>query len=270
MVLALSSMNIASGLLQSSSKGFDYSAVFSTASGSGSSFGPASVGVALKQAERDEARQLETTRKSPDVARDIARYRKVISRAKTLDDVLKDPIARKVLLGANGLGDQSEYLGLVKKALLSDPTKADSVANKIKGVNGRWLEMVSKYNFAQFGISKLITTAGTEEIVSNYVEEKRLDTLDKQLPGLGSAVLFKRVASTLDTPIKILGNALGREVVTTALGLPKQLAVQSLEAQQLAIRQRMDASKLKEPAFADKIAQRYLIQLNGGASGLTA
>ena len=58
--------------------------------------------------------------------------------------------------------------------------------------------------------------------------------------------------------------------MTTALGLPKQLAVQSLEAQQLAIRQRMDASKLKEPAFADKIAQRYLIQLNGGASGLTA
>jgi hypothetical protein len=270
MVSGVSTMNIAAGLLQSSGQGFDYSAIFSTASGSQSAYGPASVGSALKQAERDEARQLEITRKSPEVVRETTRYRKVISNAKTLDDVLKDPIARKVLLGANGLADQADYLGLVKKALSSDPSKADSLAYKIKGVNGRWLEMVSKYNFAQFGISKIKTTEGIEETISNYVEEKRLDMLDAQLPGLGSAVLFKRVAPTLDSAIKILGNALGREVVTTALGLPKQLAVQSLEAQQKAIQQRLDASKLKDPAFADKIAQRYLIQLNGGTTGVTA
>jgi hypothetical protein len=94
--------------------------------------------------------------------------------------------------------------------------------------------------------------------------------LDEQLPGLGSAILFKKIAKDLDTPIKILGSALGREVVTTALGLPKQIALQSLEAQEKAITQRMDAKKLKQPAFVDKLVQRYLIQLNGGMSGITA
>jgi hypothetical protein len=89
------------------------------------------------------------------------------------------------------------------------------------------------------------------------------------MPGLGSAILFKRIAEKLDTPIKILGSALGRDVVTTALGLPKQLALQSLQAQEKAITQRLDVKQLKKPEFVDRLVQRYLIQLNGGVGGVT-
>jgi len=107
-------------------------------------------------------------------------------------------------------------------------------------------------------------------VKDDYVAEVRLDTLDDQIPGLGSAVLFKKIAASLDTPVKILGSALGREVVTTALGLVRQVAVQSLEAQEKAITQRLDPKKLKDPEFVDRLVQRYLIQLNGGTSGVTA
>ena len=109
-----------------------------------------------------------------------------------------------------------------------------------------------------------------KKLRDNYVAEKRLDMLDAQLPGLGSAVLFKQVAKNMKNAVDILGSALGREVVTTAFNIPKQIAVQSMVAQQKAITQRMDPAKLQNPYFVDQIAQRYLIMLNGGTGGVTA
>ncbi len=100
----------------------------------------------------------------------------------------------------------------------------------------------------------------------DYVSEKRLDNLDEQMPGLDSAILFKTLAPTLKTPIQILGSALGREVVTTALGIPKQIALQSLEAQSTAITKRLDVSKLQNPAFVDNLIQRYLIENNSSSN----
>jgi len=52
--------------------------------------------------------------------------------------------------------------------------------------------------------------------------------------------------------------------------LPKAIAVQSLEAQSKAVSQRLDLTKLKDPEFVDQLVQRYLLQLNGGAGGVTA
>ena len=107
-------------------------------------------------------------------------------------------------------------------------------------------------------------------VSDNYVAEKRLDMLDAQLPGLGSAVLFKQVAKTFKDAVDVLGSPLGREVVTVAFNIPKQIAVQSIEAQEKAINQRMSPAKLANEAYADIVAQRDLSMLNGGLGGITA
>src|SRR5690606_39462439 len=112
-------------------------------------------------------------------------------------------------------------------------------------INRAWVDTAKKYDFHTFGLELLKLNISINEVADNYVGEKRLDMLDEQLPGLGSAILFTRMAADLDTPIKILGSALGREAVTTALGLPKQIALQSLEAQEKAIRSRLDPAKLQ-------------------------
>jgi hypothetical protein len=371
MVQSISSAQIALSLLpQSSSGGFNFASLYlSSASGAGTGVWQ-SPQEALSQAEKNETKQLEQTAKSPEVQRDLDRYAKVVANAKTLDDVLDDPVARRVFLKANGLGDQADYVGLVKKALMSDPNDSGSLANKLSSINVNWLETVKRYDFANSGLDRLRpnnvgftgdwsltltrdgkavetdleitktakggwkaavngTSAGVtvdgdtitvnfvwkdtaqvahlssitgkvgkdgrlsgaqeddgdvvgkwsatpyyadaiKAVGDDYVAEKRLDNLDEQMPGLGSAILFKKVAKDFKSTIGILGSALGREVVTTALGLPKQIALQSLEAQTKAIDQRLDVKKLQDPAFVDKLVQRYLIQLNGGTSGLTA
>lgn len=267
MISNLSPSLVAALFGSASSGGFDVARLYSSGSSGTAALSPS---VALQQAETNETRQLEQVRKDPRVQKDLARYAKVVSTAKTLDAVLDDPVARKVFLKANGLGDQVDYVGLVKKALASDPGDPASLANKLSGVNGNWLDTVKRYDFASLGVTALRLNGVGDQISSDYIAEIRLDNLDAQTPGLGSAILFKKIAPTLKTPIQILGSALGREVVVTALGLPKQIALQSLEAQSRAIIQRLDVAKLQKPAFVDQLVQRYLIQLNGGVGGITA
>lgn len=364
------SLNLALALMPSTT-GFDFSVLAPGPAGGAKVFNGGSVKVALEQAAKNEDKQLAQIAKDPLVQREIARYAKVVKSAKSLDDVLNDPIARKVLMTARGLGAYVDSIALAKKAMKSDPSDPNSLAAKLQSTNVAWLEFAKEYNVAKNGLERLTpimdgfagkwrisleregetiealldigkTPAGAwsakidgdivpvtidkgaitlnllwedkderlhttklsgaiskdglvlsgpqvddgapsanswraepyyanavKEVADFYIAEKRLDMLDQQMPGLGSAVLFKQIAAKLDTPIKILGSALGREVVMTALGLPKQVALQSLQAQEKAITQRMDPAKLKNPHFADQIVQRYLIQLNGGAGGLT-
>jgi hypothetical protein len=331
--------------------------------------GPGDVFVALKQAEDTKAKQLADVGKQADVQKDLERYERVLREAETFDDVLADPVARKVLMKANGLGDQADYIGLAKKAMASDPRDPNSLAARLSKVNGAWLAFAQTYDVANSGLERLrpntegfkgswrlsiqrdgepiearleirqtanggwsarvdgdpvpISVAGEQitidllwedagetlhttrltgslnggglaggqaddgkpvgswsaeawseaavrEIKANYIAERRLDMLDQRLPGLGTALLFKEVAASLDTPLKVLGSQLGREVVTTALGLPKQIAVQSVEAQVKAVESRLDVKKLKDPDFVERLVQRYLLATNGLLGGVSA
>ncbi len=341
--------------------------------GTSSSTATASAGAikaGLVNAQKNEAKQMAQVARDPQVVKDLARYEKVVKSATSIDEVLNDPIARKVLMTANGLKADVDNIGLLKRAMMSDPTDANSVAARMSSINGAWIDFANKYNLAEYGIDRLhpqqdgmegrwkisleregetidamlevsqarggvwqafvdgvqipiivdgddvtlnllwrddadelhtTTLEGTlgangmsgkqfndgapiedvwgatpyfadalEDVRTNYIAEKRLDMLDQQLPGLGSAVLFKQIAANLKDATDILGSPLGREVITTAFNIPKQIALQSLFAQEKVINQRVDASKLQNENYVDIIAQRYLLVLNGGLGGVTA
>jgi hypothetical protein len=65
---------------------------------------------------------------------------------------------------------------------------------------------------------------------------------------------------------QILGDPSIRSVVTTALGIPKQIAFQTLRAQEKAISNRLDLAKLQDPKFVETFAKRYLIANSGSSS----
>lgn len=364
---ALASMLFANSA-SAGSVDFSFLAKSSTTTAATANIG--SVKSALANAEKNEAKQLAQTAKDPQIQKDLARYEKVVKNAKTIDDVLNDPVARTVLMTANGLKADINNIALAKKAMTSDPTDAKSVAVRMSSINGAWLDFAQTYNLAENGLDALspqqdgaagrwrlsferegesieamleikkvrgggyqaevdgvavpVTVNGSSVTVNtlwrdeadelrtstftgtlgkdglsgtlkndgdttssawtaptyfadsiktvrdNYVAEKRLDMLDAQMPGLGSAVLFKQVAKDMKNAVDILGSALGREIITTAFNIPKQIAVQSMSAQEKAITTRMNPAKLQDAHFVDQIAQRYLIMLNGGLGGVTA
>lgn len=257
---------LASLFTSASSGGFDFSTLY--ASSAANTVNVGSVATALEQADKNEASQKASIAKQADVKRDIDRYTKVVKEAKTLDDVLDDPVARKVFMTANGLKDQINNVGLAKRVLNSDGA-AGSPAAQLSAYNNAWVEAVKAWPTKTLGVEILKTGDALKTISDDFVAEKRLDMLDQQMPGLGTAILFKSIAKSLDTPLKILGSALGREVVTTALQIPKQIAIQSVEAQSKVIMQRMDPKKLDSDIYVDRLVQRYLINLNGGAGGVS-
>ena len=57
-----------------------------------------------------------------------------------------------------------------------------------------------------------------------------------------------------------------RKVVTTALGIPLQIAFQPLLAQEKAITTQLDIKKFKDPKFVESFVQRYLIAANTNAT----
>ena len=59
-----------------------------------------------------------------------------------------------------------------------------------------------------------------------------------------------------------------RRVVTSALGLPPQLAIQPIDSQAKAITSRLPLTDLKDPKKVQMLAQRYLMtQADGAGTG---
>lgn len=213
--------------------------------------------LALNQAERNQTRDVARTAARSDVARDIAAFRAGLARATTPAAALADKAVMKVLMTANGLGDQIGSTALAKKALLSDVSDSNSLVNKLSDT--RWKATAKTYDFARQGLARLKDPKVLATLESGYAEVSWRQGLDKTTPGLSDALTFRAQAGKMTSALDILGDPVLRRVVTTTLGLPLQIAFQSVEAQEKAVSTRLDVTKLQDPKFVEKFAQRYLI-----------
>ncbi len=110
--------------------------------GDGSAFGQTRVSngtsplLALKLAEKYQAKGVADTAKLPEVQRDIAAFKKALATARDAKQLAGNVNFLKVLLTANGLADGVEYPGLAQKVLLSDPKDGRSLVNRL--ADRRW------------------------------------------------------------------------------------------------------------------------------------
>lgn len=214
--------------------------------------------VAMKMAQKNRDREVAITARQPETQRDIAVFKRVLAKAKTIGEALDNPAVMKVLLTANGLADQVPYSGLAKKVLLSDPNDPKSLVNRM--ASPRWKAVVKAFDFAKAGIDALKDPALQTKLADGYVEVTWRKGLEKATPGLPDALDFRERAGKFKSAIDILGDPVLRRVVTTALGIPKQIAFQELGAQEKAITSRLDISRLQDPKFVDGLSQRYLLE----------
>lgn len=221
--------------------------------------------LALRLAEKNRDREIERTGKEPETLRDIAAFTKALGKAGTIEQALDDPTVMKVLLTANGLADQLSYPALAKKVLLSDPAEADSLVNRMG--SARWTAVVKAFDFAKNGLAALADPAVITTLTEGYTEVAWRKGLEKQTPGLADALDFRERASTFTNAIGILADPVMRRVVTTALGIPQEIAFQEIEAQERAIDARLDVSRLQDPKFVDGFSQRYLLEARKTATG---
>lgn len=222
--------------------------------------------VTLQGAVRTRDRSVAATGQQPAVKRDVAAFRAAVASAPDLKTFLANPAARRVLLTANGLGDQADSRALAQAALMSDPGKPDSLANRL--ADRRWAAMAQTFQFGTKGLAILKDPAVVGRLADGYAEIQWRKSLDAATPGLSAAMDFRDRAKGATSALQILGDPVLRDVVTTALGLPKELALQSVDAQERALNARLDVRRLQEPKFVDQFAQRYLLAMAGGGQGV--
>jgi hypothetical protein len=221
---------------------------------------------ALNLAQKNETTDIAQEAKQPAVARDIAAFQSALASAKTPAQLLQNPAALKVLLTANGLGDQAAYPALAQKVLLSDPSDSNSLVNQINATDTAWLPVVQTYDFASKGLSVLQNPQVQSTLTNAYAEVLWRQSLDATTPGLSNALTFIQTASTLTSADAILGNSTARTVVQTAFNIPAQIAFQSIQAQEQAINSNVDIAKLQDPTYVQGIAQQYLLNAASAAS----
>jgi hypothetical protein len=233
----------------------------STQANSASTTNPVS---ALTQAQKDETQEIKATSQQPAVQREIAAFTKAVQTATSPQQLLKNPTVLQVLLTANGLGDQTSYTALAQQALLSNVNDPNSLVNKLP--NTQWKSVAQTYDFANAGLSIIQNPKVISTIANGYAEVTWLNSLDATTPGLSNALTFIQQASSITSVAQIVSNPLFDTVVNTALGIPEEIAFQSVQAQEKAITSKLDISKLQDPKYVLQIAQQYLIAESSSAS----
>jgi hypothetical protein len=219
---------------------------------------------ALQSAETNQVQDIKATGTQPTVQHAIAAFTKAVTSATSVAQLLANPAVMNVLLTANGLSDQTAYTALATKALTSDLTDAKSLANVLP--NTLWKTTAATYNFAKNGLSVIQQSATIASITAAYTQTVWEQSLDAATPGMSSALAFRAGASSIKSVDQILGNNTYYHVVTTALGVPLQIAFQSTNAQELAISSRLDVKQFQDPKFVESFVDRYLIAKNASTT----
>ncbi|MFC7473222.1 DUF1217 domain-containing protein [Dankookia sp. GCM10030260] len=226
----------------------------------------ASAIVALKaaQAKGAEAKGVAAERRDPVTITALKQFETAVAKARDVKSALQDPRVLAVLLPAMGLADQAAYPGLVQRALLADPKDGKGI---LASLDSRFAAAAATLDLKAKGLAGLRDPALLANLTKGYVQYQYQQGLDVQNPGMADALYFIQNAAAKTDVYGILGNAVMRRVVTGALGLPAQIAVQSVETQARAISARMKVADLQDPRKVQALAQRYVMAQAGSGGG---
>ena len=206
----------------------------------------------------EEERALGRIASEPQQKRAMEQFRRAVDRAPDVRAALRDPRVLQVLTTALGIPEGGSQPGLATRVLLSNLDDDKSLANTLG--DRRWKSAAETLNLAKAGIAALRDPQLQASLNDGLRRAQWNQNLEKEQPGLGDAVLFKERATAVDNNIyAVLGDPIIRRVVTGALGLPMQIAIQPVETQARAVRARLDISKLEDPKEVQRLAERYLM-----------
>jgi len=218
----------------------------------------------LKLAQANRTTDVANEAKQPQVARDIAAFQKAVTGATSLQSALTNPAVMKVLLTANNLSNYIQYPALAQKALMSDPSVSNSLVNQLG--DQALLSATQTYDFAKNGLKELQNPKVMSAIANAYTEILWRQSLDAATPGLSNALTFLGQAKSIKSVDGILGDPTNRAVVLTALGIPEQIAFQSLTAQEQAVSSRVKIADFQKPSYVTSLTDQYLLTMQQQAS----
>lgn len=229
--------------------------------GIGISGGISSLIIFLAAKATTEARA-ERIQQDPRQQQRIADFTKRIKDIDSIEDLANDRRVLSFVLDAFGLGAELNKTAFVRAAIEGGPKGLAFFLNDV-----RYRELAAFFDAPNNGASRLTSEVGQAALIERFQTIAGEQAVGQQSDRARQALFFKRITSTIDSPLELLGNNLTRDIVLTALNLPPQIAFQSVDKQASLVEKGIDIDKLDDPEYVDKFLTRFLINADIADSG---
>ncbi|MFN6925709.1 MAG: DUF1217 domain-containing protein [Tabrizicola sp.] len=223
--------------------------------------------------KRTLGQQLAVQQASPVQKRDEAYFRDRIGKVQTAEQLVSDKRLLRISLTAFGLEGDVNNRAFIRKVLEGGTLKPGSLANKL--ANKQYQALAAAFGFGDFSVPRTRISTFPDEIldrfrsrsfetaVGNQNNDFRLAlNAERELPEIA-----RRSTSETAKWYQVLGNPPLRELVQTALGLPKSFAAIDLDQQVSALREKTRAafgaptvSQFSDPAKLEALVRRFHVR----------
>lgn len=230
--------------------------------------------------KRTMVRQQAVQLAAPVQQRDEAYFRDRIGKIKTAEQLVSDKRLLRISLTAFGLEGDVNSKAFIQKVLEGGTLKDGSLANKL--ADKQYQKLSSAFGFGDFSVPRTKISTFPDEILSQFRARSFETAVGAQNNTYRLALNAERelpilaAKGTSDTArwYAILGNPPLRDVVQTALGLPKSFAAIDLDQQVSVLREKSEAtfgspavSQFADPTRLDALVRRFLLRAEAQAQG---
>lgn len=221
--------------------------------------------------KRTADRQQAAQQAEPAQQRDEAYFRQKIGKVGTAAELVADRRLLRVALTAFGLEADLPNKAFIQKVLEGGTLKEGTLANKL--ADKQYQKLSAAFGFGDFSVPRTKVSTFPDEILAQFrsrsfeasVGEQNNSyrlalNAERELPALAS-----RKTSETAKWYAVLGNAPLREVVQTALGLPKSFAAIDLDQQVSVLKTKVaqtfgsdTVSQFSDPAKMEALVRRYV------------
>ena len=223
--------------------------------------------------KRTMAKQQAVQQAMPMQQRDEAYFRDKIGKADTAEKLVNDKRLLRIALTAFGLEGDVNSKAFIQKILEGGTLKEGSLANKL--ADKQYQKFAAAFGYGDFSVPRTKLSTFADEILTQ-VRARTFETAvgqqnntyrlalnaEREIPALASRTISENAKW-----FTVLGNAPLREVMQTALGLPKSFSSIDLDQQVSVLKKRTEAAfgspdigQFKDPAKLEALTRRFILQ----------
>lgn len=234
--------------------------------------------------KRTMARQQVAQQANPAQTRDESYFRDRIGKVSTAEQLVSDKRLLRIALTAFGLEGDLNSTAFIRKVLEGGTLKVESLANKL--ADKQYRAFASAFGFGDYSVPRTKISTFPDEILTRF----RARSFEAAVGGQNNiyrlalnaerevAAVAAGTSSENAKWFTILGNQPMREVLQTALGLPKSFASIDIDQQLSVLKTRAEAafgadtvSQFRDPGRLEALVRRYILRAEmqdqgGGAS----
>lgn len=223
--------------------------------------------------KRTMAKQQAVQQAMPMQQRDEAYFRDKIGKADTAEKLVNDKRLLRIALTAFGLEGDVNSKAFIQKILEGGTLKEGSLANKL--ADKQYQKFAAAFGYGDFSVPRTKLSTFPDEILTQF-RARSFETAvgqqnntyrlalnaEREIPALASRTISENAKWFM-----VLGNAPLREVMQTALGLPKSFSSIDLDQQVSVLKKRMEAAfgssdigQFRDPAKLEALTRRFILQ----------